>query len=609
MAILGMIRDAVKVMNGKASIPQIEQYFIENHPNIKIQNIKFDTPMITVNSHLRIHYNGGKKVRLTNTNNKYDCLFKNANGFYEIYDTKKHGIWEIYKNNEDKLSIRLAGDVTLSTEQIILSPPSKSEFIEKINQSRVTVYPITPPIRKSYETNKIIRNAFISKQIKDLYQYKCQICSTRLESGDYWYAEAAHIRALGEPHNGTDTISNILCLCPNHHKLFDIGGFYIEDNLTIPTLNTKLYKHPSHSIDLIAIQYHRKWSIESLEALNARVKDELIAMNFSEQFSTLGVDPTLAKYQMLIPGIDLESVSISIEPDILVGTKLTRPSDGLILFKNPDHIDNTPAYQVALLTIQLASIVASADGEFSANELNHLNNEIRLWPHLTPCHIRGLLAHLRILVTTQITIASVKNKIESLDISTRESIATFMANVAESDGTVTPNEVNILEKIYKALGVDTKKVFSNLHAQASDAKITAPVSTNIEEFGFKLNSARITMLQQDTDKVSKLLANIFNDQETDVTQCPKVCVTTEAVLIQNHILGLDSSHAAFARMLLSQPEWRREELLELATTFDLMLDGALEHINEAAFDIYDIPFTEGDDPIEINPEILEKIEA
>lgn len=30
---------------------------------------------------------------------------------------------------------------------------------------------------------------------------------------------------------------------------------------------------------------------------------------------------------------------------------------------------------------------------------------------------------------------------------------------------------------------------------------------------------------------------------------------------------------------------------------------------DASFEIHDIPFTEGEDPIEINAEILEKIEA
>jgi len=40
-----------------------------------------------------------------------------------------------------------------------------------------------------------------------------------------------------------------------------------------------------------------------------------------------------------------------------------------------------------------------------------------------------------------------------------------------------------------------------------------------------------------------------------------------------------------------------------------MLDGALEHINDAAFDAHDMPLVEGDDPVTINPEFLEKAHA
>lgn len=120
-----------------------------------------------------------------------------------------------------------------------------------------------PPERRSYETNKIIRDQGLPREVKELYEYKCQICGVRLESGNFWYVEAAHIRALGEPHNGIDALKNILCLCPNHHKLFDIGGFYIEDDLAIPALNEKLYKHPNHPLDPDAIRYHREWCIEA----------------------------------------------------------------------------------------------------------------------------------------------------------------------------------------------------------------------------------------------------------------------------------------------------------------------------------------------------------
>jgi hypothetical protein len=38
-----------------------------------------------------------------------------------------------------------------------------------------------------------------------------------------------------------------------------------------------------------------------------------------------------------------------------------------------------------------------------------------------------------------------------------------------------------------------------------------------------------------------------------------------------------------------------------------MLDGALESINEASYDVHDLPFSEGDDPVDINPDVLNKL--
>ena len=70
MAIWHMIRDGVKEMGGKATISQLEQYFIKNNPDIKPINIRYDATMITVNAPSRIHYGGGKQIRRTNTNNQ-----------------------------------------------------------------------------------------------------------------------------------------------------------------------------------------------------------------------------------------------------------------------------------------------------------------------------------------------------------------------------------------------------------------------------------------------------------------------------------------------------------------------------------------------------------
>lgn len=104
---------------------------------------------------------------------------------------------------------------------------------------------------------RIIRDTPQARQIKQLYDYRCQVCGIRLEGSAGPYAEAAHIRPLGRPHNGPDTPDNILCLCPNHHALFDYGGFSIDDDLMLLELEGRLFALPEHRISSDHLRYHR----------------------------------------------------------------------------------------------------------------------------------------------------------------------------------------------------------------------------------------------------------------------------------------------------------------------------------------------------------------
>jgi predicted restriction endonuclease len=59
-------------------------------------------------------------------------------------------------------------------------------------------------------------------QLKILRNFKCQICSANIARKDgRFYVEAAHIKRKSE--KGTEMPNNILVLCPNHHKEFDLG--------------------------------------------------------------------------------------------------------------------------------------------------------------------------------------------------------------------------------------------------------------------------------------------------------------------------------------------------------------------------------------------------
>ena len=106
---------------------------------------------------------------------------------------------------------------------------------------------------------RIVRDSKISNSIKQLYNHKCQICSTSIKTKHGYYSEGAHIRPLGKPHNGDDSISNLICLCPNHHVMLDRGGFSIMDDMTLIGIeNGKLFVHKEHNLDISNLKYHRE---------------------------------------------------------------------------------------------------------------------------------------------------------------------------------------------------------------------------------------------------------------------------------------------------------------------------------------------------------------
>lgn len=113
--------------------------------------------------------------------------------------------------------------------------------------------------RKSGTVLRVVRDSKISSDLKNLYNHHCQVCNTAIKTKSGFYSEGAHIRPLGKPHNGDDSIANLLCLCPNHHVMFDKGSFSIRESLElIGVENGKLNVHEKHKINKENLNYHRK---------------------------------------------------------------------------------------------------------------------------------------------------------------------------------------------------------------------------------------------------------------------------------------------------------------------------------------------------------------
>lgn len=314
----------------------------------------------------------------------------------------------------------------------------------------------------------------------------------------------------------------------------------------------------------------------------------------------------------------LSELGLGIEPDTRFGGGVPSEDAQVVLFKDDiSFVSPNTRYSAAALTLQLAVAVSSADGGTNDAEKSYLVSQLEGWLHLDDAEKRRLKAHLRWLILEGSSLAGMKKRIETLPIASRENLGDFLTEVAHADNEVSAAEVKVLEQIYKALGLDSSSLYSKLHAPASEPVTVQTSNSNSSNFKIptpkkadkskvNLDMAKVASLHAESEKISAILGGIFTDETFVENNKEDVEIIPDEK--SNHIiLSLDDTHASFLRLLCTRPTWTLEELNELAEDRSLMLGGALENINEAVYEKFDQPFTEGEDPIEINQEIVMEI--
>ncbi|MBD8576086.1 TerB N-terminal domain-containing protein [Pseudomonas syringae] len=349
----------------------------------------------------------------------------------------------------------------------------------------------------------------------------------------------------------------------------------------------------------------------ALQDLQSRTGHEVLSMRMgelAEHFQTTG---SLARDQVIVLAKTLETLGIGMEPDVLSGGRTPKADEIIALFATePDDgtLRTTADYHAALVTLELACAVAAADGDTSPAEVALVGRHIDSWNHLCVAHRKRLKAHLHIQLQQPPTLASLKKKLDPLSPAQRRTIAGFLAHLAQADGIVSPEEVRLLERVYKVLQLDPQLLYNDLHGAAGSLAQQSSIASGpaAPSSGIVLDMSKIAQLQRETAQVSALLAKVFEDEYTEE---PVLHLAPQPSLPEpdTQLYGLDAEHSAFMRLLLSRNEWSRHDLEDAAADMELMLDGALEQINDMGFEHFNMPISEGDDPIEINPDILSEL--
>lgn len=360
--------------------------------------------------------------------------------------------------------------------------------------------------------------------------------------------------------------------------------------------------------------------------LQDKVGNGELAMTLGELGGRFKSAGALSRGKIVALARALESLNIGLEPDVLSGSRTPKNLDTVVLFATDGEdgsLRTTSEYDAAVVTLDLASAVAAADGDTSIEEMSLVGRHIDSWDHLCIAHRKRLKAHLHMQMLQPPTLASLKKKLGPLTQNAKRTMAAFLAHLAQADGDVSPQEVRLLERVYKTLELDPQLVYGDLHgaaiqrpgsaqngpankfvAASSQDAGTPPSQGNATGFSLDLN--KIAQLQRETAKVSALLAEVFSGESPEPLPAIEI-VEDEPPEPSITLYGLDREHSAFLRLIVSRSEWSRQELENVATDMELMLDGALEQINDMAFERFDMPVSEGDDPIEINPDILKEL--
>lgn len=309
----------------------------------------------------------------------------------------------------------------------------------------------------------------------------------------------------------------------------------------------------------------------------------------------LGADGKLSKREASLLATALESLGAGIEPDVRFGGATPRIDGTSILFALPSEAARAPtaAFSAALLLIQAALLVASEDG-WNQAELDAIIQSVEDQFELSASERARIGAHIELLRRDPPKPRSVESAVRALPAHDREAFARTLVDIAAADGMISPGEIRLLERFYKALQLDPARVHGDLHRAATGQRPTGQGAK-----GHALDEAAIAAKLAETARVQAALSQIFVEEST----APSAGVTAPSTTSKT-IASLDADHSKLLERLVSTDlqEISRAEFDAWCEALSLLPDGALEALNELAFEYGDEPLAEDGDPLQINPD-------
>lgn len=281
-------------------------------------------------------------------------------------------------------------------------------------------------------------------------------------------------------------------------------------------------------------------------------------------------------------------------------------ADGNIVLFYPGHgefFESSKTFHQVMLALRLGAMVATIDGVVAADEESALRRIIEHDDKLSPTEKSSLFAYLTWRLNSPVNTAGLSARIEQLNETQIEFLKRFIVSIALADGKVDADEIKQIEKLYATLGLDKSLVASDIHhlTSATKGSISPQQDTGKTKDIFQLDEEILAMHESDTSDAKSMLESIFAvDDEPE----------SEPIAVVNSVnRGLDTTHQALFEQLITKATWTRHEVHELCSKLKLMIDGAIETINEWAYEKVEAPVLDDDGDIYVDLEIVEELKG
>lgn len=290
---------------------------------------------------------------------------------------------------------------------------------------------------------------------------------------------------------------------------------------------------------------------------------------------------------------------IGMEPDVRLGGPT--PGNGpVVLFRavHPQAATASAEYAAAAALLHLAAAVADADGEISESEQAHLAEQVVATPDLSDGERERLSAHVAWLSAGNIELDRITTRLANLTTSARAQVGELLVATVVADGEIHPNEIITLRGIYTLLGLDPDSLYARFRPPSTTTTDTDPDRTlnlfvesppdlvdtettddrPLEVGGTVLDNRAIADKHAEATALAALLSSVFaDDEEIPPPPIPDIDETEP-------VSGLDTEHSAFVHRLGERSVWSRADMTALCAELGLIIEGAIDTVNEAAID-------------------------